>query len=69
MANLLHPWGEDEHIFKHNELINVAEKLTEGKFDFKIRNIEEAIVNIKTKLIGSDANNYTFGDINKVLSW
>ncbi|HAZ12009.1 MAG: hypothetical protein A2X86_06840 [Bdellovibrionales bacterium GWA2_49_15] len=69
LGNLFYPWGADEHIFKHNELINVVEKLTEGKFDFKIRNIEESIVNVKTKLIGSDANIYTFGDINKVLSW
>ncbi|MBI2522239.1 MAG: hypothetical protein HYV97_17600 [Bdellovibrio sp.] len=69
LGSLFHPWDTDEHIFKHNELINVVEKLTEGKFDFNVRNIEESIVNIKTKLIGSDPNNYTFGDINKVLSW
>ncbi len=69
LGTLFHPWGSDEPIIKHNELINVAAKLMDGKFDFNIRNMEEAIVNVKTRIIGTDPNIYTMGDINKVLGW
>jgi len=69
LKGLIIDWPSDEPIMEHDELVNVLEEFMESKLEFKIKDIEEAIVNIKRKIITGDPEVYTFGELMSVLDW
>lgn len=59
--------GLSELILTESELLEVVDKLTNEEYDMD--NISSSLRPIKEKLIGGDSDQFTFGDINKVINW
>ncbi len=62
----------DHEVLTHREFMDVADRLLGDSLSFDIRELEEAILNIKLKVISPNSHNpedYYFSDLMTLLNW
>ncbi len=67
LGDQLSPFSHDEPILIHQDLLTLAQDIFSDKYN--IQNIEQSLLKIKEKFLGGNPENYSFGDIKKVISW
>ena len=68
----LEPLNQNHQVLTHREFMDVADILLGDSLKFNIMDLEEAILNIKLKVISPDSNNpedYYFSDLMTLVDW